>query len=229
MTSVSHPSGINQAIVNKVVARRGRLHAFENLNPSKTALVVIDLDEGTVTRVNDEIRKFIPTLNNLTNEIRARGGTIVWVTTPIQKASKNFRAIYGDELAHMYEQESIKTGKATRVWHELATQPNDIYSSKQGHSAFFPGKCNLHEQLQARGITSVLIAGAVTNVCCEATARNAAELQYEVTMVSDVLWGHGHGLHEATLATFFRNYGDVRPAGNILQLLEHTTHSNSSS
>ena len=44
------------------------------------------------------------------------------------------------------------------------------------------------------------IAGAVTNVCCESSARAAAELEYRVILVSDVLPEHAHGLLEATLA-----------------------------
>jgi ureidoacrylate peracid hydrolase len=43
-----HPSGIPDRIVEKVVARRGRLHAFDTIDPKTTALVVIDLDEATV-------------------------------------------------------------------------------------------------------------------------------------------------------------------------------------
>ena len=41
---MQHPSGIPEKIVNKVVARRGRLHAFESIDSGRTALVVIDLD-----------------------------------------------------------------------------------------------------------------------------------------------------------------------------------------
>ena len=42
-----HPSGlIPQPVVDKVVARRGRLHVYETLEPLRSALVVIDLDEG---------------------------------------------------------------------------------------------------------------------------------------------------------------------------------------
>ncbi len=39
---MEHPSGIPEKIVRKVVARRGRLHAFETIEPARTALVVID-------------------------------------------------------------------------------------------------------------------------------------------------------------------------------------------
>lgn len=218
-TAPKHPSGINPKIVDKVFSRRGRLHAFTALNPLKTALVVVDLDTGTVTRVGDEIRSFIPEINAIATQLRRRGGVVAWIKTPIQKATDNFKAIYGPELAKMYEQEGARSGVANELWHELDTMPKDIIATKSGHSAFFPNKSDLHERLQNCNIDTLLIVGAVTNVCCEASARDAAELGYKVTMISDALWGHGNGLHEATLATFFRNYGDVRPTREIMQLL----------
>lgn len=219
MASIIHPSGIKQSIVDKVVARRGRLHAFPTLDTTKTALVVVDLDTGTVSRVDDEITAFVPRINTLARTMRTAGGTVAWVTTPIGKASKRFQAIYGDELAAMYEAEGAKDGKAQTIWHELETETTDVYAVKRGASAFFPGKCDLHEQLQARGIESILIVGAVTNVCCEASARDASELEYSVTLVNDCMWGHKDGQHEATLATFYRNYGDVRPSEDVIELI----------
>jgi hypothetical protein len=43
----------------------------------------------------------------------------------------------------------------------------------------------------------------------------AAELEYKVILVSEALSGHARGLHEATLATFYRIFGDVRPSNEI--------------
>ena len=74
-------------------------------------------------------------------------------------------------------------------------------------------------QLDARAIDTILVAGAVTNICCESSARDAVELDYKVIMISDALSGHAHGLHEATLATFYRIFGDVRPNEEVIQLL----------
>lgn len=216
---IVHPSGIRQEIVDKVVNRRGYLYAFPRINPAKTALVVVDLDEGTGRDSEEQIAAIARNVNALAAALREQGGTIAWITTPIQEATENFRAIFGEELTRRYEADG-KSGKSKTLWPELEAEPNDIHATKQGHSAFFPGKSDLHEQLQARGIESLLIVGAVTNVCCEASARDAAELQYRVTMVSDALIGHSFGLHEATLATFFRCYGDVRPTGDIVKLLE---------
>jgi ureidoacrylate peracid hydrolase len=221
MATSTHPSGIPQSIVDKVRKRRGRMHAFPTLNSPKTALVVVDLDTGSVSHgETEEIRKFIPRINTLVCTLRTHGGTVAWVTTPISSPTQNFRAIYGEPLTQMYEEEGKTDGTAHSIWHKLDAQPNDIYATKQGASAFFPGKCNLHEQLQAKGIESILIVGLVTNVCCESSARDACELEYEVTLVSDCMWGHKQGQHEATLATFYRNFGDVRPSRDVIELME---------
>lgn len=220
----THPSGIPEAVLSKVVPRRGRLHAFPTLNPAKTALVVVDLDTGSVTHgTTEEIRSFVPRVNSLAKTVREHGGTVAWVTTPISAPSKHFRALYGDAFTKQIQEEGADGGTAHIVWHELNALPSDIYATKKGASAFFPGRSNLHEQLQKRGVTSLLIAGLVTNVCCESSARDACELEYEVTMVSDCLLGHKQGQHEATLATFYRNFGDVRPSDNIQQLIAEST------
>ena len=46
----------------------------------------------------------------------------------------------------------------------------------------------------------------------------------EKIMVSDALAGHAHGLHEATLATFYRIFGDVRPSVEVTRLLQGAHH-----
>ena len=98
--------------------------------------------------------------------------------------------------------------------------PDDLRATKSGASAFFPGKCDLKPQLDAHRIDTVLIAGLVTNICCESSARDAVELEYKVILISDALNGHAHGLHEATLATFYRIFGDVRPSAEVIGLLQ---------
>jgi ureidoacrylate peracid hydrolase len=217
----THPSGINQAIVDKVVARRGRLHAYPTINPTKTALVVVDLDAATTRRMGDDtdILKIIEPINAMAAALRKAEGVVAWVTSPIQKANPNFRAIFGEQTTRMYEEEGKPGGEGTKLWPALDAQPADVYTTKKRSSAFFPGNCDLHEQLQKLSIDTLLIAGTVTNICCEATARDAAELDYKVIMVSDAMQGHAWGLHEAALATFFRVYGDVRPTKEVLQLI----------
>jgi nicotinamidase-related amidase len=216
--SMEHPSGIPQKIVNKVVRRRGRLHAFETIESRKTALVVIDLDAATVGG-DDQCQRMTANVNDIASAVREGGGVVAWVLSKMPVVSANLAAIVGVELATRFFNDGQPNGPGTQLWHELQRKEGDLLAIKSGASAFFPGKCDLHEQLSPLGIDTLLIAGAVTNICCESSARDATELGYRVIMISDALSGHAHGLHEATLATFYRIFGDVRPSRELVDLL----------
>jgi nicotinamidase-related amidase len=217
---MEHPSGIPGKIVRKVVARRGRLHALESIDAARTPLVVIDLDVATVGG-NEDCQRMTPTINLLARTVRHTGGVVAWV---LSKAilSRNFEDILGTALATRYVNDGLPGGGGTTLWPELDSQVDDVFTVKTGASAFFPGKCDLQQQLDAKGIDTLLITGTVTNICCESSARDATELGYRVIMVSDALSGHAHGLHEATLATFYRIFGDVRPSHEVVELLKTT-------
>jgi nicotinamidase-related amidase len=215
---MEHPSGIPEKIVKKVVARRGRLHAFETIEPAKTALVVIDLDLATV-KGDDACQRIVLAVNTLATAVRKGGGAVAWVLSRMAVMPKYFAAILGPDLATRYFNDGKPGGAGTKLWPELDARDADLRAWKSGASAFFPGKCDLKEQLDKLSIDTLLIAGAVTNICCESSARDAAELEYKVILVSDALAGHAHGLHEATLASFYRIFGDVRPSGEIEAML----------
>jgi nicotinamidase-related amidase len=107
-----------------------------------------------------------------------------------------------------------------RVWHELETEPDDLFAEKTAHSAFFPGRCPLPSMLAERGIDTVLITGTVTNVCCESSARDASTLGYRVIMVADANAARRDQDHNAALYTVYRTFGDVRPTSEVLGLIE---------
>jgi len=168
---------------------------------------------------NDDCRRLVPTVNQLADAVRHTGGVVAWVLSHMTDMPKHFAAILGADLATKYFNDGQPNGPGTKLWRELQQKKQDIVAFKSGASAFFPGKCRLKEWLEPLGIDTLLIAGAVTNICCESSARDAVELGYKVIMASDALSGHAHGLHEASLATFYRIFGDVRPSNEIMELL----------
>src|SRR5689334_2529329 len=167
---MQHPSGIPEKIVRKVVARRGRLHAFETIDATRTALVVIDLDSATVGS-GEDYQDLLPRVNVLSAAVRRAGGAVAWVTSRMPVMPKHFAAILGTDLATKYFNDAQPDGPGTVMSSALATEPRDIFATKTGASAFFPGKSNLAGQLERLEVDTVLIAGAVTNVCCESSAR----------------------------------------------------------
>lgn len=179
---------------------------------------MIDLDVASVS--TDATGAAVVTrVNVLADAMRAAGGVVAWVLSRMDVMPRHFRAILGEETATRYFSDGHGDGGGTKLWPELRTDASDITAVKSGASAFFPGKCNLKEQLDRRGVDTIIIAGTVTNICCESSARDAAELEYKLIMASDALAGHAHGLDEATLATFYRIFGDVRPSAEIIALL----------
>ena len=58
-------------------------------------------------------------------------------------------------------------------------------SSRIAIARSVPGSSSLERLLRSLDIDTVLVAGTNTNVCCEATARDAMMLDFKVVMVSD--------------------------------------------
>jgi nicotinamidase-related amidase len=217
--TVVHPSGvIPQELVDKIVARRqGRLHMYPTLDGPRTAFVVVDLDQHSCGRA-ERSEGFFTAVNGVSAAVRAAGGAVAFVTSAIDGPEELTDAL-GPDLAADYHLAAAPGGAGTRLDDRLDVETGDIRAVKARASAFFPGNCDLPERLRALGVEHVLIGGLVTNVCCESSARDACELGYRVTMVSDALSGQSFGLHEASLATFFRIFGDVRPSEEVIGLL----------
>ena len=81
-----HKISISQSIVDRVVARRGREHIFDDLVPAKTALVVVDMQNGfmlpEVGHAPCEMAfEIVPNINRLAEVVRSTGGTVVWIQT----------------------------------------------------------------------------------------------------------------------------------------------------
>jgi nicotinamidase-related amidase len=199
--------------------RRGRRHAFEVIEPARTAVVVIDMVPFFVAEM-EYARGIVPNISRITDCVRRTGGTVAWVLPGTPDPSAVADEFFGPDVATMYRRSGGNGPLRERLWHELEVHDHDLVVEKTAPSAFFPGRSPLSELLGARGIDTVLITGAVTNVCCESTARDASTLGYRVIMVADGNAARRDQDHNATLHTIYRSFGDVRSTSDVLQLIE---------
>ena len=109
------------------------------------------------------------------------------------------------------------------LWPGLEVLPQDIKVKKNRFGAFVPGSSDLHAVLQARGIDTVIITGTATNVCCESTARDAMMLNFKVVMVSDATAARSDAIHNASLAGFYLNFGDVQTVDEVVASLDRSS------
>jgi ureidoacrylate peracid hydrolase len=222
-----HAVAIRQEILDRVLARRGKVHWFESLDRTKTALVVIDMQNtfcapGGPAEVAVS-REIVPSINALTGRLRALGVPVIWVLhANTQHAGKSdwevfFNHVVADEV-RVKTIESLAPGRQA-VWSELEQHPGDITVIKNRYSALTNGSSSLERVLRNLGVDTVLIAGTKTNVCCESTARDAMMLDFKVVMLSDCTAALSDDEHRATLETIIQQFGDVMTADEALTCL----------
>jgi nicotinamidase-related amidase len=201
--------------------RRGRRHGYEWLDPKRTALVVIDMVPFFVgdPDIGHYPRGIVPNIVKLADGLRAAGGTVVWVLPAASEAPATTVELLGAKVAELYRTSGGEGPLRSRLWHEFEIADTDLIVEKSGASAFFPGRSELLAQLELHNIESVLITGTVANVCCESTARDASALGYRTIMVADANAALRDQDLNATLHTFYRTFGDVRPTSEILELI----------
>ena len=216
---------IRKEIVDRVMARRGRLHLYDRLDPKRTALLVIDMQNAFVAPgAPVEVpaaRAVVPNINRLARELRRRGVPVVWVLHENSDGWDGFFGVFVKPEARVAASKSLSAGhEMQKPWRELDIAAGDIKTSKSRYSAFIGPSSPLAGVLREKGIDTVLIAGTKTNVCCECTARDAMMLDYKVVMLSDCTAALSDEEHRATLENMIQQFGDVLTADEALALLK---------
>ena len=224
-----HNVQLSPEMIARVMKRRGgKMHAFDRLNPAKTALIVIDMQNAWVRQdgpgYSPYCEAIVPNINRLAAAARRAGGTVWWV-----------RAIYGDDAPRSWSAYMEFLGpeflgemlaaltegnEGANLWHALDVQPADQHVIKRRFSALIQGSSDLDARLREAGIDTLIITGTATNVCCESTARDAFMLNYRPIVVSDANATISDEAHNASLNALFNRFADVFTSDEVMVLLE---------
>ncbi len=223
-----HKLAIPQTVIDRVIARCGKEHVFDDIEPARTALIVVDMQNGFMLSgiAFVEIKmapKIVPNINRLAAALRAAGGTVVWiVTTCTPEVDREWSTFYRLSTPANGAKRSTaltKGAKGHAIWSELEVKRDDPIVEKKRFSAFIQGSSDLDKVLRARGIDNLLIAGTVTGVCCESTARDAMMLNYKVTMVTDGNASYSDEEHNNALTAFYGTFGDIMSTDMLVELI----------
>ncbi len=199
-------------------ARRGRRHAFERLDPRRTALVMVDIVPFFV-RESAYVRGIVPRVNALAGTLRRAGGVVAWVVPGYAPPTARDREFFGEEVAERYARSGGDGPPRSRVDGSLDVAADDLVVEKTGRSAYSPGSSDLPALLAARDVDTLVVTGTVTNVCVEHTVRDASAAGPRVVLVADACAAMRDADHNATLHVVYRSYGDVRSTDDVLGLL----------
>jgi ureidoacrylate peracid hydrolase len=224
-----HKYSVPEHVKQRALRRIGKPYACEVIEAEKTALIVVDMQnhfvaEGFPAEVA-AARDIVPNINRMAAAVRAAGGTVVWIQTSAVEALTR----WGNHHKYGLKPETVQKRLASldesaegyKLYPKMDAKPGDLRVKKATFSGMMPGSCNLHDVLSPLGISTVLITGTATNVCCETTARDAMVLDYRVVMLSDgnATWTDEE--HAATLNTFQMFFGDVMTTDEALSRLQN--------
>jgi ureidoacrylate peracid hydrolase len=220
---------IPQFVIDRVAERRGD-YLVTDLDPRKTALVVVDLQDAFVceefaaTHVAEAVN-VVPNVNRLADALRTAGGTVYWIRHTVTDESLASWSNLVDFLGLREEgAEARRTifrdgARGHQIYSGMDKRAEDAVVNKTRFSPFVHGSSDLHDRLRASGVDTLIIVGAVTNVCCESTLRDAMMLNYRCVMVSDANAARSRQEHVAALANVYMAFGDVMTTDEVLHVL----------
>ena len=223
-----HQAAILDEVRERVILRRGGVAVFDRLNPRKTAHIVVDLqngfmDHGQVSEV-PVARTIVPNVNRISAALRAAGGVVVYLqhtadAEAIRSWSVYFEHFFVPERRARFIEAFTPGNPGHALWSELDVAEHDMVVLKRRFSAFVPGSSDLHTRLQERGIDTLIISGTVSQVCCEATARDAMMMNYKVFLITDACATRTDAEHGGTLSAMAHAFCDVRDTQSVIGLI----------
>jgi ureidoacrylate peracid hydrolase len=220
-----HTVRIPEHITDRLLQRRGRLHIYDRLVGGSTALVVVDLQNVFMLRgMPLEVpyaREIVPSVNRLATAVRNAGGTVAWlqITADDPGAWSSFYDRLGADMRQAIVANMTPGSHGHSLHADLDVQAGDLRVEKTRYSAFIQGASTLDNELRRRGIDTLVIVGTLTNVCCEASARDAMMLNYRVVLVSDANAALSDEEHNMALANVLTTFGDVLCTDEVIAAL----------
>lgn len=178
---------------------------------SSTALVLIDLQHGIVSmKVEPQpSRDVVARSRQLAGAFRAANAPVVLVTVGTLGSEDALKPV-----CDAAPPTAARPANWSHLVDELNTHPGDLRITKRQWGAFHGTELDL--QLRRRGIRTIVLAGLMTNIGVESTARDAYELGYNQVFVSDAMGSTSEEAHANTLKFIFPRIGRVRTTQQIL-------------
>lgn len=174
-----------------------------------TALIVIDLQKGMAGHsLIHPLAQIVERARELIDAFRARNLPVVLVNVAGRPSGRTEQG----------PPSSLKFPEGwTELLPELGQQPSDILVTKRSWGAF--ATTDLDAQLRARSVTHVVVAGVATSVGVEATARQAWERGFNVTLALDAMTDGSIEAHEHSVRSIFPRLGETGRTHEIVSLL----------
>jgi nicotinamidase-related amidase len=189
---------------------------IEQIDPARTALLIMDYQRGIVGRVTDS-DALLARARETIELFRGHGGTIGYVRVAFADGEapggRMAKAITPERLA-MYHADAPDT----QIHDQVAPQDGDIVVRKVRVGPF--GTTDLHEQLQAKGIDTLLLAGISTSGVVLSAVRDGHDRDYRLIVLADLTADRDQETHDFLLRRIFPRQAEVISSTDLTGLLQ---------
>ncbi|MEU0796409.1 isochorismatase family cysteine hydrolase [Amycolatopsis sp. NPDC005961] len=174
-----------------------------------TALIIGDLQRGILGSFAFT-RQVLGPLTELVPRVRANGGLVVHVHTAF-RVNRADLPPNSALFAAFFEAGDVFHEGSPGVELELPVRPEDVVVRKRRASAF--AGTDLDLVLRARGVETVTLAGVATSAMVAATAYDAADRGYGVSVLADCCADEDPAVHEFFMDRIFPSRGFTVTSG----------------
>lgn len=221
-----HQSHVSAQTIQRTAWMRGQHHEIK-IDPARTAHIIVDLQvgfmgEGSLLEV-PVARGIVGNVNRVSQALRSAKGIVAYIqyhfdANEPHRWTSHYDRMSPEALRRMSDA-FIAGTRQHALWPDLDVQKDDWIVPKTRWSAFIPGTCDLDSRLKAKGIDTLIITGATTNVCCESTMRDAMQMGYQCLFVMDGNATRENAVHNASLGNMLF-FGDVVTTNEVIVRIE---------
>jgi nicotinamidase-related amidase len=183
------------------------------LDPKKTALVLIDLQNAIIgmNTVPHIAAQVVENSRKLAEAFRAHRAPVVYVRVDLN----DFMKLPVDQPHNLVDKPL--PAAASEIAPSAGFQPGDILVTKRHWGAF--AGTGLEQQLKSRGIDTVVLTGVSTNAGVESTARQGTGLGFAFVLVEDACSSQNAEHHRFAFENIFPRLTRVRTTDEVLASL----------
>jgi len=186
---------------------------------AEAALLILDMQDYFLKETS---RAFVPAAAAIVPGIKRLIGAFARRRRPVFLT----RHINTDEnaklMARWWRQVIRRDDPLSRISEELDVSAGTIVEKSQ-YDAFY--ETSFENVLKQNRVTQLVIAGVMTNLCCETTARSAFVRGFDVFFLVDGTAAYNEHYHMATLTNLSFGVAEVMSVSEILAAMEQNNAS----
>jgi nicotinamidase-related amidase len=182
------------------------------LDPKKTALVLIDLQNGIVGRDTKPYTasEVVERSRSLADAFRAKHAPVVYVRVMMN----DFLSLPADEAMNLPKD---IPAQFSEIAESAGMQEGDLLITKRHWGAF--AGTELEHELRSRGVDTVVLAGIATNIGVESTLRQGTGLGFAFVTVEDACTTFSPEMQQFAFSAIFPRLSRVRTTQQVIEAL----------